>query len=126
MINQNLYRNKVKITNFFNKIKIIQIDTIPGINLLIIRQIIFHQIMENNIIKIISDFIQDKDLVLTVLTNQIFSNHTHEMNKYDNLEIIQQLTTIIFNNKFQLTHNHTNQLKCITKLHCHIVYSNMK
>ena len=98
MINQNFYRNTVKITNFFNKIKIIQIDTIPGINLFIIRQIVFHQIMENSIFKIISDFIQDKDLVFTVLTNQIFSNHTHEMNKYDNLEIVQQLTTIIFNN----------------------------
>ena len=98
MINQNFYRNTVKITNFFNKIKIIQIDTIPGINLFIIRQIVFHQIMENSIFKIISDFIQDKDLVFTVLTNQIFSNHTHEMNKNDNLEIVQQLTTIIFNN----------------------------
>ena len=65
--------------------------------------------------KIISDFTQDKDLVLIVLTNQIFLNHTHKTNKYDNLEIVQHLTTIIFNNKTQLTHNHTNQIKCIMK-----------
>ena len=39
--------------------------------------------------QIINDFIQAKYLALTVLINQIFSNHTHEMNKYDNLEIIQ-------------------------------------
>ena len=67
---------------FFTK-KIIQINTIPEINLIIIQQIIFHQMMKNTIIKIINVFIQAKDLVLTVLTRQIFSNHTHEMNKYN-------------------------------------------
>ena len=82
--------------------------------------------MKNTIIKIISDFIQAKDLILTVLTNQLFLNHTHETNKYDNLEITQHLTTITFNNKIQLTHNHTNQLKCITKFHCHVIYNKMK
>ena len=110
----------------FQQQKIIQLDTIPEINLIIIQPIIFHQMMKNTIIKIINDFIQAKDLVLRKLTNQIFSKHTHEMNKYDNLEIIQHLTRIIFNNKTQLIHNHTNQLKCITKYHCHIVYNNMK
>ena len=83
---------------FQQKIKIIRIKTIPEINLIIIRQIIFHQMMKNTIIKIISDFIQAKDLVLTVLTNQIFLNHTHETNNYDNLEKIQHLTTKTFNN----------------------------
>ena len=48
--------------------------------------IFFHQMMKNILIKIINNFIQAKDLFLTVLINQIFSNHTHEMKKYDNLE----------------------------------------
>ena len=82
--------------------------------------------MENTIIKIINDFIQAKDLVLTVVSNQIFSNHTHEMNKYDNLKIIQHLPTIIFENKTHLIQNHTNELKCLTKSHCHINFNNMK
>ena len=126
MINHDPHKNKVEITHFFKKVKIIQINTIPEINLIIMHKIISHQMMKKTIVKIISVFIQAKDLVLTVLTNQIFSNHTHETNKYDNLEITQHLTTIIFNNKTHLTHNHTNQLKCITKFHCHIIYNNMK
>ena len=60
------------------------------------HKIFSHQMMKNTIIKIISDFIQAKDLILTVLTNQIFWNHTHETNKYDNLEITQHLTTVFF------------------------------
>ena len=80
MINHNPHKNKVKITHFFNNEKIIQIDTIPGINLIIIQQIIFRQKMTNTIIKIIKKLFQAKDLVLTVLTNQTLSNHTHEMN----------------------------------------------
>ena len=111
---------------FFQTRKTIQVNTIPEINLIIMHKIISHQMMKNTIIKIISDSIQAKDLVLTVLTNQIFSNHTHETNKYDNHEITQHITTIIFNNKTELTHNHTNQLNCITKFHCHIFYNNMK
>ena len=99
MINHDPHKNKVEITYFFNKIKIKQINTIPEINLIIIRLITLHQMTKKIIIKIISDFIQAKDLVLTVLTNQIFSNHTHETNKYDNLEKIQHLTTIVFNKK---------------------------
>ena len=95
----------------FSKKIIIQINTIPEINLIIMHKIISHQMMKNTLIKIISDFIQAKDLALTVLTNQIFSNHTHETNKYDNLEITQHLTTINFNNKTLLTHTQTNQLK---------------
>ena len=86
----------------------------------------YFQMTKNIIIKISNDFIKAEDLFLTVLTNQIFSHHTHEMNKYDNLEIIQHLTTIFFNNKIQLLHNHTNQLKCIPKFHCHIIYINTK
>ena len=109
---------------FFNKVKIKQINTISKINFIIMHEIIFHQMMKNTITKIIEEFTQAKDLVLTVLTNPIFSNHTHEMKKYDIVEIIQHLTTIISNNKIQLTHNHTNQLKCITKFHCRIIYNN--
>ena len=119
-------QEQVKITHFFNKIKIIQTNTRPEINLIIIQQIIFHQMMKNTIIKTINDFIQAKDLVPTELAKQTFLNHTHEVNNYDNLETIQHLTTINFNNKTQLTHNHTNQLKCMTKLHCHIMYNSMK
>ena len=92
---------KVEITHFFNKIKIIQIITIQEINLIFMHKIIFHQMMKNTITKIISDFTKVKDLVLTVFNNQRPSNHTHETNKYDNLEIIQHFTTIIFNNKTQ-------------------------
>ena len=77
--------------------------------------------MKKTIIKIINDFIQAKDLVLTVLTNKIFSNHTHEMDKYDNLEIIQLHTIIFLNHKTQSIHHLTNQLKCIIKSHCHII-----
>ena len=99
MINHNPHKNKVEITHFFNKTKIIQTNTIPEINLNIIHKINFHQMMKNTIIKTISNFTQAKNLVLTVLTND-----THEMNKYDNLEKIQHLTTIFFlNNKTQLT-----------------------
>ena len=126
MINHDPHKNQVKITHFFNKIKVIRIDTIPDFNLIFIQKAFFHQMMRNTIIKIINDFIQAKDLVLTVLSNQIFSNHTHEMSKYDNLELIQHLTTTIFNNKTQLLHNLTNQLKCITKFLSHIIYNNMK
>ena len=78
--------------NFLSNIKIIKIDTILKINLHIIQLIIFHQMMKNIIMKIINNFIQTKDLVLTLLTNQIFLNNTHEMNKHDNLEITQDLT----------------------------------
>ena len=123
MINQDPQKNKVEITHFFNKIKIIQINIIPKINLIFMHKIIFHQMVKNIITKIINGFTQVKDLVLTVLTNQIISNQTHETNKYDNLEIIQHLTTIIINNKNQLTHNQSNQLECITKFHCHINYN---
>ena len=126
MINHDPHKNKVEITHFFNKIKILQINTIPEINLIIMNKIVFHQMMKSTRIKIISDFIQAKDLVLTVLTNQIFSNHTHKTNKYNNLELIQHPTTINFNSKTQLTHNHTNQLKCITKFLCYNIYNNMK
>ena len=111
----------------FNKLKIKQIDTIPEINLLIIKQNFFHRMLKNTKIKIINDFIQAEDLVLTVLANQIFSNHTHEINEHDNQEIIQHLITIMFfNHKTQLIHNFTNQIKCITKFHCQIIYNNMK
>ena len=126
MINHDSHKNKVTITNFFNKIKIIQIDTILEINLLIIQLIIINQMMKNTIIKIINDITLVKDLVLPILTKQISSNHTHEMNKHDNLEITQHLTTIIFNNTIQVTPNHTNQLKYKTKFHCHTIYNNMK
>ena len=65
MINHNLHKSKVKITHFFNKIKIIQIDTILQINPLITQLNNFHQMMKNTIIKIINNFIQDKDYILT-------------------------------------------------------------
>ena len=126
MINHSPHRNKTEITQFFNKIKIIQRNIIPKINLIIMHKIIFHQMMKNTITKIINDFTPTKDFVLTVLSNQIFLNHTREMNKYDNLEITQHHTTIIFNNKIQSTHNHTNQLKCKTQSHCHIIYNKTK
>ena len=82
--------------------------------------------MKNTITKIINDFTQAKDFALIVLTNQIFLNLTHATDKYDNLEKIHHFTTINFINKIQLTHNHTNQLKCITKFHCHVIYNNTK
>ena len=94
-----------EINHFFNKIKIIQIDTIQEINLLTKQHIIFHQMMENTKIEKINNFIEAKDFVFKILTNQILLNHTHEMNKYDLLEITQHLTTIFFNNKTQLIHN---------------------
>ena len=39
--------------------------------------------------------------------------------------IIQYHTIIFFNQKTQSIHNLTNQLKCLTKSHCHILYNNM-
>ena len=99
MINHDSHKNKVEITHFYNKINILQINIIPKINLIIMHKIIFHQMMKNIITKIMNDFTPTKHLVLTVLSNQIFLNHTHEMNKYDNLELTQHLTTIVFNNK---------------------------
>ena len=94
MINHDLHRNKVKIPHFFNKTKIIQIDIIPEINLLITRLIIIQQMMKNTIIKIINDVIQAKDLVLTVLTNQIFSNRDEQTRQPKN-------NPTSYNNNFQ-------------------------
>ena len=125
MINHNPHRNKTEITQFFNKIKIIQRNIIPKINLVIMHKITFHQMMKNTITKIINNFTPTKEFVLTVLSNQIFLNHQHEMNKYDNLETTQQHTEI-FNNKIQSTHNQSNQLKCKRQSHCHIIYNNTK
>ena len=84
-------------TQFSNKIKIIQINIILKLNLIIIHKTIFHQMMRNTITKIINDFTPTKDLDLTVLSNQIFLNHT-KMNKYDNLEL-----TNIIQQKFSTT-----------------------
>ena len=126
MINHDFHKNKTKITHFVNKIKIIRINIIPKINLIIMHKIIFYQMMKSTITKIINDFSPINDLVLTLLSNQIFLNHTHEMNKYDNLVITQHHTTIIFNNKNQSIHNHTNQHKCEAKSHCYIIYNNTK
>ena len=81
MINHDPHKNKVKITHFFNKIKILQKNVIPKINLIIMHKIIFDQMMKKTITKIINGFTQAKDLVLTVLTNQIFSIRTHKTNK---------------------------------------------
>ena len=121
-----LHKIEVKMIHFFNKTKIIQIDTISETNLLIIQLKIFYQMMRKIIIKIVNNFFQTKDPVLTALINQIFSNHIHEMNKYDNLELIQHHTILFFNHKTQSIHNSTNQLKCITKFCCRIFYNNMK
>ena len=72
MINQDPHKKKVKITRFFNKIKKpYQKSTYYY------TTNYFHQKMKNTIIKIINDFIQAKDLVLTEMTNQVFSNHFH-------------------------------------------------
>ena len=76
-----------------------QVNTILKINLINAHKIIFHQTMMNTIIRIINVFPETKDLILTVLIHQIFSNHTHEMNKLDNLELTQQLTIKTFNNQ---------------------------
>ena len=81
MINHDPPKNKVKITHFFNKIKIIQINIIQKINLIIIQQIFFHHRMKNIKLKLINNFIQITDLVFRTLTNQTFLNHTYEMNK---------------------------------------------
>ena len=64
MINNDPLKNIVKITHFFNKTKITQINTIPEINLFIIQQIFCHQMMKNTIIKIIKNFIQAKTTFL--------------------------------------------------------------
>ena len=67
---------------FFQQREKIQINIILQINLIITHKIIFHQTMENIIIKLFNNFFQTQDLVLTaVLINQIFSNHTHEINR---------------------------------------------
>ena len=126
MINHNPHRNKVKIIHFFNKIKIVQSKYHIRNQPHYYTPNYFPYDDEDYYNQIINNFIQAKDLVLTVLTNQMFSNLTHDMNKYDNIEIIQHLTAVIFNNETQLTHNHTNQPKRITKFHCHIIYNNLK
>ena len=81
MINHNPRKNKMETTHFFNNGETMQINTILKINLIITHIIIFHQMMMNTIIRIINDFPQIQDLDLTVLINQIFSNHTQKMNK---------------------------------------------
>ena len=68
--------------------------------------------MRNIIIKKLHNFIQAKDLVLTAQINQIFLNHIHEMNKYDNLELTQHHNNIlqtqnpINTQSYQLTQMH--------------------
>ena len=56
MINNDTHKNNTEITHFFNKIKLIQINIIPNINLIIMHKIIFNQMMKNTITKIINDF----------------------------------------------------------------------
>ena len=77
MITHDSHKNKVEITHFFNKTKIIQINILPKINLIIKHNIFFYQMMKKTIPKIINDFTSTKDPVLTLLSNQIFMNHTH-------------------------------------------------
>ena len=42
--------------------------------------------MKNTIIRVINDFIETKDLVPTTWINQVFLNHIHQKNIYDNLD----------------------------------------
>ena len=126
MINHDPRKNKTETTHFSNNRKTMQLNTILKNNLIITHKFIFHQTMKNTIIRINNDFPQIQDIVLTVLINQLFSNHTHKMNKKDNLELNQHLTTIIFNNKIQFIHIHTNQPRCIMKSHYHIIHNNTK
>ena len=81
MINHDPHKNKMETTRFFNEIKIIEMVTITKINLIITQKNFFNQMMKKTTTKFINNFPQTKDLVLTVLINQIFSNHTHEINK---------------------------------------------
>ena len=77
MVTHDSHKNKVEITHFFNKTEIIQINIIPKINLIIKHKIFFYQMMKNTITKIINDFTSTKDPALTLLSNQIYMNHTH-------------------------------------------------
>ena len=79
MINHDPRNNKMETTYFFNNVEPKKI--ILTINLISTHKTIFHQTMTNTINRIINDFPQIQDLVLTVLINQIFSYHTHEINK---------------------------------------------
>ena len=117
IINHDPHKNKKETNRFYNNEKTIQINTILKTNLILTHKNIFRQMMMNTIIKIINNFPPTKELALTEMINRIFSNHTHEMNKKDNLELIQHLTILIFNNKMQLTQIRINQLRCIMKPH---------
>ena len=101
-------------------------NTMLQIKPLTIQLIILHEKMRTIIIKIIIVMIQTKDLTLITLINQIFSNNIQEMNKHDSQEIIQDHSIIFFKPKTQSIRNLTNQLKCITKIHCRITYNNLK
>ena len=56
----------------FQHVKTMQKNTIPKINLINTHKINFHQTMMNTIIRIINNFPQIQDLVLTVLINHNF------------------------------------------------------
>ena len=101
LISYDLHKIAVKITHFFQQNKTSTSKNLLEIDLLFTQLIILHQTMRNVIIKITNASIQAKDLVLTALINQIFSNHTHEKNKYDNLEKIQHHPKIFINHKTQ-------------------------
>ena len=81
MINHDPHKKKMETNQFFNNIKIIELNNIPKINLIITHKVIFHQMKKNTKTKIINSFPQTTDLVFTGLINQIFLKPTQENNK---------------------------------------------
>ena len=119
MITHEFHKTKVKIINFFNKIKTINNITKINIKDFITLLIIFHQMMKIFMTKI-------KDSTLITYINQIFLNHIHKNNIRGNLDQITHLKIMIFTHKFQLIQIIINQPKCKMKSHYLITYDNMR
>ena len=93
MINHDPHKNKVKITHFFNKTKNNTNKYHTRNQPLYYAQIYFPSDDEEY-------YNQNHQRFYLGQRPRSYSiDHTHEMNKHDNPEITQHLTTIIFNKK---------------------------
>ena len=96
MITHEIQQTQLKITHFFNKIKIIKNHTNTNKKHLTIHLIIIHQMMTILPTNIINKILKTKDFSLITYINQIFLNHIHENNICDNLDQITNLKIRIF------------------------------
>ena len=94
MVTHDSHKNKVEITHFFNKTEIIQINIIPKINLIIKHKIFFLSDDEKYYHQNHQRFyFNQRPRSYIIEQPDIYEPYTL-IDKYNNLEIIQHLTTI--------------------------------